>query len=83
VPEHSYDGDPLDGSVQYITERPELDEEADAVAYATDPEPETEATAEAVPMPGDDSGCQFPGCMGATDRTYCANCRAATQGGEE
>jgi hypothetical protein len=79
----AYDGDPLDGTAQYITERPELEEEADEVAYATDPEPEGESTAENVPMPGDGEGCQFPGCTKPTDRTYCADCRAATQGGED
>ena len=78
-----YEGDPLDGTAQYITERPELDEEADEVEYATDPEPEGKSTAENVPMPGDDAGCQFPGCTKPTDRTYCTDCRAATQGGAE
>ena len=84
MPKRSYEGEALDGTAQYITERPALEDEADEVAYATDPEPETEATTEDVPMPGDDeAGCRFPGCMGATDRTYCADCRAAMTGGEE
>jgi hypothetical protein len=39
----AYEGDPLDGTAQYITERPELEEEADEVAYATDAEATTEA----------------------------------------
>ena len=77
-----YEGDPLDGTVQYITERPELEEEADEVEYATDPEPEGESTAENVPMPGDDAGCRFPGCTEPTEQTYCADCRAAMRGGD-
>jgi hypothetical protein len=79
-----YEGDPLDGTAQYITERPALEDEADEVAYATDPEPEGEETAENVPLAGDgSSGCQFPGCAAATDRTYCSDCRAAMRGGGE
>lgn len=38
IGDRSYDGDPLDWSWQYIGERPELDEEAEDVAYATDPD---------------------------------------------
>jgi hypothetical protein len=78
-----YEGDALDATEQYITERPELEEEAEEVAYATDPEPEGEATTENVPMPSDGEGCQFPGCTKPTDRTYCADCRDAVTGGEE
>ena len=84
MPEREYEGDPLDATEQYITERPELEEEAEEVAYATDPEPAGETTTENVPIPGeDDGGCQFPGCTKPTDRTYCADCRAAVTGGEE
>lgn len=80
----AYDGDPLDGTAQYITERPELEEEAESVEYATDPEPNGESTAENVPMPGDGTAeCEFPGCTTPTEQTYCADCRAAMRGGEE
>lgn len=36
MPGHSYEGDPLDGTVQYITERPELEDEADEVEALQD-----------------------------------------------
>ena len=45
----SYKGDALDGTVQYITERPELDDQADDVVYATEPEPAGEERTENVP----------------------------------
>jgi hypothetical protein len=77
-----YEGDPLDGTVQYVTERPALEDEADEVAYATDPEPQGTETTENVPMPGD-GGCQFPDCGKPAERIYCSDCRAAVQGGEE
>lgn len=57
MPDRSYEGDPLDGTVQYITERPELDENDDALegedelVYATEPEPEGQETTENVPVP--------------------------------
>ncbi len=82
MPKRNYEGDALDGTAQYITERPELKDAAEDVEYATDPEPAGEATTENVPLPGDDAGCQFPGCTAPTDRTYCADCRAAMQGGD-
>lgn len=53
----SYEGPALDGTVQYITERPELDEDDDALegedklVYATEPEPEGRETTENVPIP--------------------------------
>jgi hypothetical protein len=80
VPERRYDGDALDGTVQYVTERPELEDEADEVAYATAPDPPGEATTENVPVPGEsDDVCGFPGCTGPTEDTYCEECRAATR----
>ncbi|MDJ1431480.1 hypothetical protein [Halostagnicola sp. A-GB9-2] len=45
----SYDGPALDGTVQYITERPELDKEAESVVYATEPEPVGQERTEGVP----------------------------------
>jgi hypothetical protein len=63
--ERSYEGEPLDGTYQHITERPVQstaddsdDDPEETVApgetvYATDPEPEGEVTTENVPMPGD------------------------------
>lgn len=80
MPERSYEGDALDGTVQYITERPEFEKEAEAVEYATDPERVGGATTENVPKPGEGAGCQFPGCTAPTDCTYCGDCRATTQG---
>lgn len=47
----SCSGDPLDQSWQYIGERPSLEEEAEEVVYASDPEPEGEDTTENVPVP--------------------------------
>lgn len=45
-----YDGDPIDGTVQWITERPSIGEEAKGVVYATEPEQGEERT-EKVPVP--------------------------------
>jgi len=45
------DGVGIDATYQYITERPALEEEADDVVYATDPEPAGDASAENVPRP--------------------------------
>ncbi|WP_164722122.1 hypothetical protein [Haloterrigena salifodinae] len=50
---HSYDGDPLDATYQSITERPSLEDEADDVVYATDPEDVGEERAENVPTTTD------------------------------
>ncbi|NUC71694.1 hypothetical protein HTZ84_05120 [Haloterrigena sp. SYSU A558-1] len=49
----SYSGDPLDATYQSITERPELEEQAHKVEYATDPEPGGTETTEGVPVPGE------------------------------
>lgn len=46
----SYDGPALDGTIQYISERPELDQE-DELVYATEPEPPGRESAENVPVP--------------------------------
>jgi len=44
-----YDGPAVDGTVQYITERPELDKQAEDIIYATDPEDGGEIATEGVP----------------------------------
>jgi hypothetical protein len=46
---HTWDGPALDGTVQYITERPELEEDAKDTVYVTEPEPPGEETTENVP----------------------------------
>jgi hypothetical protein len=51
VTRREFRGDPIDGTVQYITERPALEDEADDVVYATDPEEDGQETTENVPMP--------------------------------
>lgn len=83
MPDRSYEGDPLGATEQYITERPELEEESDDVEYATDPEPDGEATVKNVPMPGGSSQCQFPGCDEGTEEAYSSACRAAVEEGDE
>lgn len=45
----SYDGPALDATYQYITERPELEDEAEDVVYVTNPEPQGKETTENVP----------------------------------
>ncbi|QCC57348.1 hypothetical protein [Natrinema thermotolerans] len=45
----TYSGDPIDGTVQHISERPALEDEADDVVYATDPEDAGEERTEGVP----------------------------------
>lgn len=45
----SYSGPAIDGTYQHISDRPELDEQAETVEYATDPEPEGEETVENLP----------------------------------
>ncbi|WP_395166334.1 hypothetical protein [Natrinema pallidum] len=45
----SYDGDPIDCTGQHISERPSLEEEADDVVYATDPEDAGEESTEGIP----------------------------------
>jgi hypothetical protein len=53
VNRRSYSGRALDGTVQYITERPALDDDSggDETVYATEPEPSGEETTENVPTP--------------------------------
>lgn len=46
-----YSGGALDGTYQYITERPELEKEVEDVVYATDPDPQGKETTENVPVP--------------------------------
>lgn len=61
----SYDGDPLDGTVQYITERPELDDTGETVDVVDDRlDAEGEATVENVPVP--DGGSDRPDTDGQT-----------------
>lgn len=64
---HSYDGPAIDSTYQSITERPELQDEADSVVYATDPVDSGEETTEDVPIPGeDDEDVQRPVVPGQT-----------------
>lgn len=49
----SYSGDPIDGTVQHISERPSLEDEADDIVYATDPSEGGEERTENVPDPSD------------------------------
>ncbi|MDJ1433544.1 hypothetical protein [Halostagnicola sp. A-GB9-2] len=42
-------GGALDGTVQYITERPEYEEQGDRVEYASEPEPQGEERTEGFP----------------------------------
>ncbi|MCJ0619437.1 hypothetical protein JZX76_07920 [Haloarcula hispanica] len=52
----SYSGDPLDGTVQYITERPELDDTGETIDVVDDRlDAKGEATVENVPVPDDGS----------------------------
>lgn len=48
MPERTFQGEPRDYTWQYVTERPELDEQAEDVVYASDPEPDGEVSVEAV-----------------------------------
>ncbi|WP_324757052.1 hypothetical protein [Haloarcula montana] len=51
----SYSGDPLDGTVQYITERPELDDNGETVDVVDDRiDAEGEERVENVPIPEDE-----------------------------
>jgi len=45
------DGVGIDATYQYITERPALEDQAEDIVYATDPEPAGAASAENVPDP--------------------------------
>lgn len=47
----SYSGSSIDASYQHISERPALDEEAEDVVYATEPEDAGEERTENVPVP--------------------------------
>lgn len=64
----SYSGPALDGTVQTIDEAPhwqdDLDEEADAVAYATDPEAGGQETTENVPVLEADDDRERPDVAG-------------------
>lgn len=61
----SYSGDPPDGTVQYITERPELDDVGETVDVVDDRvDAEGEATVENVPVP--DGGRERPDTDGQT-----------------
>lgn len=58
--EGNYEGDPLDGTYQHITERPAADKQDTSdddddgeTVYVTAAEPEGEQTVENVPIPGD------------------------------
>ncbi|WP_254766524.1 hypothetical protein [Salinilacihabitans rarus] len=62
----SYAGDAIDASYQYITERPELDEEAEDVVYATEPEPDGTERAKNVPVPEPDEEPDRPAVEGQT-----------------
>jgi len=52
-PSRSYSGPAFDTTYQHISERPVLEDEADEVVYATDPEPTGEEQTENVPTPSD------------------------------
>ncbi|WIV68240.1 hypothetical protein [Natrialbaceae archaeon AArc-T1-2] len=56
----SYSGDSLDVTYQAITERPELEEEAEDVIYATDPEPIGEERTDGVPELDDQDDVERP-----------------------
>ncbi|WP_137288644.1 hypothetical protein [Natronorubrum halophilum] len=59
-------GGSLDGTVQYITERPELNEQAEDVVYATEPEPQGEESTEGVPELEADQEVEHPDVTGQT-----------------
>lgn len=61
-----YSGGSIDATYQAITERPELDEEAEQVEYATEPEPTGEERTEGVPNLGDDQDADRPDVDGQT-----------------
>ncbi|KDE57424.1 hypothetical protein EL22_12280 [Halostagnicola sp. A56] len=62
----SYEGPALDGTVQYITERPELEKEAESVVYATDPEDIGEERTEGIPEIDSDGEVERPDVDGQT-----------------
>ena len=57
----SYEGPALDATYQYITERPSLEQQADEVEYATDPEPGGQESVENVPVPTEETGPEVDG----------------------
>lgn len=59
-------GGSLDGTVQYITDRPELEEQAEKVEYATDPEDVGEERTEGVPEIPTDQEVERPDVDGQT-----------------
>ncbi|MXV62056.1 hypothetical protein GS429_08280 [Natronorubrum sp. JWXQ-INN-674] len=59
-------GGSIDASIQYITERPELDEQADRVEYATEPEDVGEERTENVPVPEEPETVERPDVDGQT-----------------
>lgn len=48
-PNRSYSGPAIDATYQYITERPELEEQAERTVYATDPDQAGEDRTENIP----------------------------------
>ncbi|ELZ02047.1 hypothetical protein C482_05596 [Natrialba chahannaoensis JCM 10990] len=66
----SYKGTPLDGTVQNITERPDLKKQAEQVEYATEPEPVGGERTEGVPEIGDDQDVERPNVDGQTLSRY-------------
>ena len=61
----SYDGDPLDGTVQYITERPELDNRGETVDVVDDRlDADGEESVTNVPVPS--NGPERPDTDGQT-----------------
>ncbi|AFZ73023.1 hypothetical protein [Natronobacterium gregoryi] len=61
-----YSGGSIDATYQSITERPELDEQADRVEYATEPEPTGEERTEGVPDLNADQDVERPDAAGQT-----------------
>lgn len=59
-------GGAIDATVQYINERPELDEQAEKVEYATDPEDVGEERTEGVPEISTDQEVERPDVDGQT-----------------
>lgn len=63
----SYEGSSLDATYQYITERPALEDQAEDVVYATDPEPAGAVTTEGDPQVGDGPPDDLEGQTKITD----------------
>ncbi|SFS62715.1 hypothetical protein [Halostagnicola kamekurae] len=62
----SYSGSSIDVTYQSITERPELEEQAEKVEYATDPEDIGEERTEGIPKIPDDQEVERPDVDGQT-----------------